>query len=540
MTEESYTIELAPHGRKIKADKGEFLINALKGKNIILRSDCGGKGKCGKCRVDIIHPLTGDREDVLSCNHPVESNLKIEIPPEALFSTHTLGKAAIDLPGEFTDRFSASQPGKTTASDRFGIAADLGTTTIAVYLCNMTRGTVMASASIKNPQALYGDDVMSRIGAIGQAPANLPHLQGLVVGAMEEGLRELTKAKRFKGIDISKMVVVGNPAMIHIFTGVDPAPIGVSPYQPAFYEPKTLASETLGFSSGNFPVHTLPQVSGFIGGDILAAALAVDLPNQPVGTLLIDLGTNGELMLRGEQGLFATSCATGPAFEGATLACGMQAVPGAVNRVSIPSPGAQPEFDCIIGPKNNVNGPTGICGSGVVSAVAQFCRQQIILPDGGFNPHSGSPSLNRDKAGKYRYTIAPGRSELRLGPVYISQKDIRSVQLGKGALITGIDFLLKKAGIPSPEKLIIAGAFGSHLNQGDMKTLGMIPNLEDGRIKMAGNAAGTGAVMALCHGDYLEAARAMTGKIKVVDLAADPDFHADFVKRLGFPEALPA
>jgi uncharacterized 2Fe-2S/4Fe-4S cluster protein (DUF4445 family) len=511
-------------------------MDALKGKNIILRSDCGGKGKCGKCRVEKFSDDTAqqNREDILACTFQVDEDLKIEIPESALFSTHTLGKAAISLPSSFKDQF---RDGKEKSEETYGIAADLGTTTIAVYLCDMNKGEVIGSASIKNPQALYGDDVMSRISTIGQAPETLLHLQSLVTGAMEKGIHDLVKASDYKKIQISRIVVVGNPAMIHILAGVDPAPIGVSPYQPAFFTPKKFKGKDLGFTMEDLAIHTLPQVSGFIGGDILAAGLAVDLENQPEGTLLIDLGTNGELMLRGRDRLFATSCATGPAFEGATLACGMQAIPGAVNRVVIDSTTDLPGFECIQGKKNSFQGPTGICGSGVVSAVAQFCKQGIILPDGKFDPALETHALAQDDSGKYHYTIVPKNSEQKGSHIFISQKDIRSVQLGKGALITGIHFLLKKAGFDRPEKLIIAGAFGAHLDKEDMKTLGMIPNLESDLIEMAGNAAGTGAVMALCIDDYLVKAKEMAQRIEVVDLASDQAFHASFINHLGFPKA---
>ncbi|MCG8688360.1 MAG: ASKHA domain-containing protein [Desulfobacterales bacterium] len=532
MTKETYIVELLPHGRKIPAGQGQTLIDALRKKNIVLRSDCGGKGKCKKCRVNKYINDGTSKEEILACTHTVESSLKIQIPKAALFSTHTIGKAAIALPKTFTQRFN----NPATNSDKFGIAADLGTTTIAVYLCHMAKGEVIASAVIKNPQALYGDDVMSRIGAIGQNPDNLTHLQSLVVGAMEEGIGKLVKSNGLDASDIEEMVVVGNPTMIHILSGVDPAPIGVSPYQPAFYSPKAFDSKKLGFNFGAFTLHTLPQVSGFIGGDILSAALAVDLQNQPEGTLLIDLGTNGELMLKGHNDLFATSCATGPAFEGATLSCGMQAVPGAINRVYFSSDNDLPCFEMIRNQKNTKQPPSGICGSGVVSAVAQFCKHKIIQPDGGFNTNNTSLALDRDDSGRYRYTIAKGTNGAEASRIFISQKDIRSVQLGKGALITGIDFLLKKARFAAPEKLIIAGAFGSYLDKTDMKTLGMIPNVSSRRIEMAGNAAGTGAVMALCLEDYRKKAQDMADLIKVVDLASDQDFHASFVHRLGFPE----
>ena len=527
MTAEHHTIRLLPHGRKITVSRGQSLMTALTGENLMLRSDCGGKGKCGKCRVRKTLK-NGETQDILACVTEVTEDLEIEIPETTLFSTHTIGKAEVNFPGTYTDRFK-----ETRGQDKYGIAVDLGTTTIAVYLCHMTRGEVISSVSVKNPQALYGDDVMSRIGAIGQDGENLERLQGLVTGAMELAIKELTRSEKLDPGNIEKMVVVGNPTMIHILAGVDPAPIGCSPYLPVFYSPKTIPARELGFKSGEFNLHTLPQVSGFIGGDILAASLAVDFEHQPPGTLLIDLGTNGELMLRTEDGYFATSCATGPAFEGASLSCGMQAVPGAITRLELESADALPGYDFIRKNNNTPNHPSGLCGSGVVSAVAQFCRKGIISPDGAFDPDTGSPALKRDDAGRYRFEIfASDKNRL---PVFISQKDIRSVQLGKGALITGIDFLLKKAGFTRPEKIIIAGAFGTFLDKSDMKPLGMIPPGAAKGIEMAGNAAGAGAVMALCHSDYPDKAMAMAEMTRVIDLAGDQEFHASFIHRLSFP-----
>jgi uncharacterized 2Fe-2S/4Fe-4S cluster protein (DUF4445 family) len=506
-------------------------MDTLTAENLILRSDCGGKGKCGKCRVEQIMS-GGERRDILACEARVSEDMEIEIPESTLFSTHTIGKASVNFPGVFSERFTDA-----TGPDQYGIAVDLGTTTVAVYLCNTVLGKVVTSVSVKNPQALYGDDVMSRIGAIGQSGENLPRLQSLVVNAMEQGIKEVLKSEELQEDSIGDMVVVGNPTMIHILLGVDPAPIGFSPYQPAFRSPRTTPARDLGFTIGEFDLHTLPQISGFIGGDILAAALASDFENQAPGTLLIDLGTNGELMLRSEAGYFATSCATGPAFEGASLSCGMQAVPGAINRVTLADRDALPEFECIQKKKKKTRAAAGLCGSGVVSAVAQFCRHQVILPSGGFNPESTSPALTKTESGQYRYDIVPETEEGSQMPVYISQKDIRSVQLGKGALITGIDFLLKKAGFERPEKIIVAGAFGTFLDKSDMKTLGMIPTDAVNGIEMAGNAAGAGAVMTLCDASFRKKAEEMVSDITIVDLASDPEFHASFVHRLSFPEA---
>ncbi|MCK5837447.1 MAG: DUF4445 domain-containing protein, partial [Desulfobacula sp.] len=378
MSNKKYYIHLLPHGRQIEAKPGRSLIESLMDESIFLRSDCGGKGVCKKCKVKVIAE-NGEFEFKKACKLIISEDISIEIPETSMLSSHIISKAAASLPAAFKDRFK-----NVDGKYGYGIAVDLGTTTIAVYLCNTTKGRVLSSLAVKNPQALYGDDVMSRISAIGQEDKNLGYLQKLVVRAIEWGIKELLASLDLSEEVVSQMVTVGNPTMIHIFAGVNPESIGVSPYQPAFYEAKKIQSNDLGFKIKNFSIQLLPQVSGFIGGDILSATLAVDLENQPEGTLLVDLGTNGELMLKGKDQFFATSCATGPAFEGATLSCGMQAIPGAINKVEIKSVEDLSEYT-IINPSNSSGlKPSGICGTGVISAVAQFCQHKIIDPGGAF------------------------------------------------------------------------------------------------------------------------------------------------------------
>ena len=522
-----YYIYLLPHGRKIHAKPGKSLMESLIDQNIFLRSDCGGKGTCGKCRVKK-KLENGDHEIINACTYTVSDDIKIEIPESSMMSSHIISKAPVSLPKVFTDRF------KNINEKEYGIAVDLGTTTIAVYLCNTARGRILSSLSIKNPQVLYGDDVMSRISAIGRDEKNLGHLQNLVVRAIEWGANDLLSSLDLEENIISQMVVVGNPTMIHILAGVDPKSIGVSPYQPAFYDAKSIPSDDLGFKLESFPIQILSQISGFIGGDILSAAIASDLENKPDGTLLVDLGTNGELMLKANGKFYATSCATGPAFEGATIACGMQAIPGAINKVQIKSQKDIPEYTLINSSKYSKEKPSGICGTGVISAVAQFCQKNIIEPGGAFKKDIILPTLTNDDSGKIQYNIVPGSSQDG-SKVFISQKDIRSIQLGKAALITGIEFLLKEAGIDKFVKIIIAGAFGSFLDKKDMMTLGMIPSMDLAKVETAGNLAGVGSVMILCNNIYLKKSIQMAKQINVVDLTCDQDFQETFIKRLGFP-----
>lgn len=526
---DTYHIHLMPHDRKIKAKSGTSLMESLMGQSIFLRSDCGGKGTCGKCRVKKILDK-GSSENICACTHRVSEDIRIEIPETSLLSDHVLSKASVTFPDIFTARFPGSG-----GEPCYGIAADLGTTTIALYLCNTTTGQVMSSIAVKNPQCLYGDDVMSRIGAIGQDKKALGQLQTLVVRAMEWGMGKLLAAGDLEENRIAKMVVVGNPTMIHILLGVDPGSIGVSPYEPAFYDPVNICSTDLNFALPAFSVQTLPQVSGFIGGDILGAALAVDLENQPEGTLLVDLGTNGELLLKTQDRFLATSCATGPAFEGASLSCGMQAISGAINKVVIDNAADLPGYSMINASVSIQQKPSGICGTGVISAVSQFCRKGIIAPGGAFKQNHPSPAMATDARGKLRYTVAPEADSHNGSGIFISQKDIRSVQLGKAALIAGIEFLLREAGLETPEKIIIAGAFGSFLDTEDMMTLGMIPVMDLHRVASSGNSAGAGSIMVLCDDFFLEKSIRMAKRITTIDLACNQDFQEVFIKRLSFP-----
>ncbi len=529
MPDKNYYINILPHDKQIEAKPGKTLMEVLMEKNIFLRADCGGKGRCKKCLVKVFT----DKEIFKfkkACSLTITDHITIRIPEKSMLSSHIITKAPVSLPEKFTHRFNNIQN-----KDRYGIAVDLGTTTIAVYLCNTAKGKILSSLSVKNPQVLYGDDVMSRISAVNQNEKNLEHLQNLVVKAIEWGVKDLCKSLKITKELIEQMVVVGNPAMIHIFAGADPKSIGISPYQPLFYEAKNILSRQLGFKSEDITVQMLPHVSGFIGGDILSAAIAADLESKADGTLLIDLGTNGELLLKANGAFYATSCATGPAFEGASLSCGMQAIPGAVNKIHIKAQTEVPEYTVISSSETSDIKPSGICGTGIISAIAQFCANNIIEPGGAFKKEVSIPSLQKDDSGKIQYNIISWDSSQSGSNIFISQKDIRSVQLGKAALVTGIEFLLREAGIDKPVEIIVAGAFGSYLDKKEMITIGMIPHMNTARIKTAGNLAGVGAVMTLCDTVYLEKAKYLAKQIKVVELACNHDFQAAFVQRLSFP-----
>ncbi len=266
--------------------------------------------------------------------------------------------------------------------------------------------------------------------------------------------------------------------------------------------------------------------------------MATELQEQPDDTLLVDLGTNGELVLKVPDGLFATSCATGPAFEGAALSCGMQATPGAIDNITLVNRESIPQYSLIdthISKSGEPSKPSGLCGSGVISAVATLLRVGIIDMGGKFIKAPPIPRLQASRDSIWRYVIAQADETITGREIFLSQKDIRSVQLGKAALITGIEFLLRAAKMTKPTKIIIAGAFGSYLDKHDMLALSMIPSIDPSLIQIAGNSAGAGAIMALCDDSCLARTGELSNALSVIELTANIDFQKTFVQRLSFP-----
>lgn len=519
-----------PEGKQLDIPEDRPLLYELADHGILLRSDCGGKGRCKKCQVFI--EQDGRTMDVVeACVFRVTEDLIIHIPEASRLSFDIIDKAPLLLPASFR-----SYPSYFATGEKYGVAIDLGTTTIALYLCDIQSATVLASLAFKNPQSLYGDDVVNRISAITAASGNTAMLQRPVVSLIDQALLRLCKKAKVDASALSDMVVVGNPTMIHILVSENPETIGVSPYQPVFTESRQFPSSDLGLSSYQGTLRTLPLVSGFIGADTVAAILAVDLVNQPIGTLLVDLGTNGELVLLGKNGLYATSCATGPAFEGASLSCGMQAISGAIDHVEIDDSNSTPRCR-VIGDTSRVTAvrPTGLCGSGIVSALAACLRAGIVETSGHFRSLDSSPFLKVNQEGQSCYELISSNNSGNGSSISISQKDIRSIQLGKAALRAGIDHLLEVANVTMPEKILVAGAFGSYIEPRDMITLGMLPNIAADRIQIAGNAAGSGAVMALCNPAYFRLTSALASSIKTIDLATNVAFQKIFIERLQFP-----
>jgi uncharacterized 2Fe-2S/4Fe-4S cluster protein (DUF4445 family) len=333
------------------------------------------------------------------------------------------------------------------------------------------------------------------------------------------------------------MIVVGNSTMVHIFAGENPSSIGVFPYTPQFVEQKSIRAGSIGFRfKPNLQIHTLPLITGFIGADIVSAALASDLSQAAPGTMLVDVGTNGEIMYWGKDGLSATSCATGPAFEGAAISHGMHAVSGAIDGVEIDRNSGQTICSVIQQNPANPKKPSGLCGTGVISTVAELYQTGLVLKDGAFNPQGTSPYLRFKGAQPLEFVLVSAENTQDGRAVTFTQNDVRAIQLAKGALRTGIDLLCREAGMEIPAKLLVAGAFGSFINKKDALTIGMFPRIPEDKIEIVGNAAGAGAILALFEADMLSRAGELTQITRVLDLSTHPDFQDTFVDSLAFPD----
>lgn len=523
---------------EIEAETGDNLLDRLSASGVLLRADCGGNGVCGKCLVKIDSGLPGGDADQIplvgeekyragfraACQVTVRGNLDLEIPEASLAVFERTDKAAlaIDFPVDF-------KPDSALAG--YGLAVDLGTTTIAAYLCERATGRAVGSASVKNPQLIFGEDVMSRISASAKSPEILSKLQQLAVSAVQQASRSLCRSANLAAEDIREMAVVGNPAMMHFFLGIDPAPLGTCPYRPAFAEARKVSASSLGFEwNPSLEIYTAPLVSGFIGSDTVAAALAVGMPKAPSGVMLVDVGTNGELVIAGEKTLMAASCATGPVFEGASIGCGMPATSGAVDSVSI-DPRTKRVSWSVLRTAGAPVKPMGLCGSGVISAAAALLRSGMIRSDGrlveGFAPiRSGQKCAE--------FVVVPAESSGTGRDIVLTQKDIRAIQLGKGALRAGIELLCRDAGFRIPESIIMSGAFGTFLSPEDVLCIGMLPKLKPSRISAAGNAAGAGAIMLLVHHGTRRVAEQLARDIQTLELAGRPDFEDAFVQAMAF------
>src|SRR5213593_541791 len=423
-----------------------------------------------------------------------------------------------------------------TASMKFGLAVDIGTTSVVSVLIELESGEQLASVSSLNPQAVFGGDLMSRIAFAQFNPDNLKKLHTRIVGLLNQHIAEICRQSGVLAKWIYKVVVVGNTCMHHLLLGIDPSHVGLAPYAPVMRHAAVLpAREVLLKIAPEARVCLLPLVAGFVGADAVAVALATRLADSPALRVAVDIGTNGEVLLGSRERLFACSAPAGPALEGAQIRHGMRGAQGAVDRVTI-------DADVRV----HTIGETpalGICGSGLIDLLAGLLDAGVIDWTGliRVEARDSLPPALRDRVamrGEERVftVLRPGEAGAR-AEIVLTQDDVRQVQLAKGAIASGIAMLLHVAAVPlmRVEELMLAGGFGNYLSIDSAIRIGLIPALPLSRVRYVGNAASLGAQLCLLSEAERARADAIASRIEHVSLAAHPDFEQIFVDAMNFP-----
>jgi uncharacterized 2Fe-2S/4Fe-4S cluster protein (DUF4445 family) len=424
-----------------------------------------------------------------------------------------------------------------------GLAIDVGSTTIAAHLCDLGTGEVLASAGVMNPQIRFGEDLMSRVSYVMLNPGGDRELTSAVRKALAELAAEVAQAANVDPTRILEAVIVGNPIMHHLLLGIDPTELGGAPFALATDSAQTLwASEIeLDTIHPNARVYVLPCIAGHVGADTAGVVLSETPYLRDEVTLLVDVGTNAELVLGNRERLLACSSPTGPAFEGAQVSAGQRAAPGAIERVRIDRETLEPRFKVIgcelwsddpgFAAATRRTGVTGICGSGIIEALAELFLAGVLTEDGVIDGTLALRTPRITAEGRtFAYTLHDGEPVIR-----ITQNDIRAIQLAKAALYAGARLLMDRLGVDTVDRVTLAGAFGSHIDPTYAMVLGLIPDCDLAKVGSAGNAAGTGARIALLNRKARAEIEQVVGRIEKIETALEPAFQQHFVEAMAIP-----
>lgn len=589
-----YKVKILPDNIEMLVEENTVLKEVFTEGGIKFEFPCGGAGKCKKCKVKI--KKEGEKEEeVLACQTEVKGDLVVEIikreqkhhilekgVKRQVVINPLVKKVYLELPhpsiqdnrADFTRLIeSLGQKGlranlkvlqdlpeklrksdfkitvvttgeevvgvesQDTTEKLLGMAFDIGTTTIVGYLINLNTGQELTHVSALNPQTKYGADVISRINFASESIEGLEKLHREVVDEINNLIAKATEEIGYKPEDVYALTIAGNTTMHHLFLKIPPRYLACAPYVPVAKEEVTVDAKELNINiNPGGKVFVIPNIAGFVGADTVAAALAAEMDKAEELKLLIDIGTNGEIVLGTKEKLLACSTAAGPAFEGAHISCGMRGAFGAIDHVFI---GEEYKYTVI-----GETLPSGICGSGLLDAVAELLKVGIVDKNGRIlKPDQVSNELGqkyRDRIininGIWAFLLAENTATDQ--PIYINQKDIRELQLAKGAIAAGIEILLKTYGakVEDIDEVLLAGAFGNYLNPKSACKVGLIPPELVDRIKGIGNAAGAGAKFALLSEEEYKRAIMLSKKIQYIELSANAEFSTVFAKKLGFNE----
>ncbi len=427
----------------------------------------------------------------------------------------------------------------------FGLAVDIGSTTIAALLCDLASGEIVASAGRMNPQIRFGEDLMSRVSYVMMNPGGDGEMTKVVREAVNELAAETALQAGVALADMLEIVLVGNPIMHHLLLGIDPTELGGAPFALATDQAQNLwASELEIKLHRNARAYIVPCIAGHVGADTAAVILSEGPHVQDEMMLVIDVGTNAEIVLGNRRRMLAASSPTGPAFEGAQISCGQRAAPGAIERVRIDPVTLEPRFK-VIGDDRWSDDPgfaevaakfgvTGVCGSGIIEVIAELFLAGVITSDGVIDGALAQRSPRITTEGRtfaYRLYDAQGDRP----PLAIYQTDVRAIQLAKAALHAGARLLMDRMGVEKVDRIVLAGAFGSHIDVKYAMVLGMIPDCDLAKVSSAGNAAGTGARIALLNRAARAEIEEVVRRVEKVETAVEPRFQAHFVEAMALP-----
>jgi uncharacterized 2Fe-2S/4Fe-4S cluster protein (DUF4445 family) len=426
-----------------------------------------------------------------------------------------------------------------------GVAVDVGSTTVAAHLCDLATGEVIGSAGVMNPQIRFGEDLMSRVSYVMLNPGGDEEMTRVVREALNALIVDLAADADATPEDVFELTFVGNPIMHHLLLGISPEPLGTSPFSLVTDAAMSLPASALDLSvAAGARAYIFPCIAGHVGADTAAMLLAEAPWEADDITLLVDVGTNAEIVLGNSKRLLAASSPTGPAFEGAQISCGQRAAPGAIDRVRIDRETLEPRFH-IIGCELWSDDPgfdaaleeigiTGICGTGIIEAVAELFLSGIIDREGridGMMRERTSRVVQNERT--FSYLLHEGSH-----PITVTQNDVRAIQLAKGALYAGVRLLMDHLGIDRVDRIRLAGAFGSHIDVKYAMVLGMIPDCPLSNVSSAGNAAGTGAVTALLDGSARGVVESRVRTIEKIETAVEPTFQEHFVRAMAIPNSV--
>ena len=542
----SFRIRFLPEDRSTVADGPVDLFLAAAQSDIWTEQPCGARTACGKCRVQVLHgaaPVTGADERLLTaaeivdgwrlgCQLTLDSDVTLAIPQQ----TRATAPKSFGGDALFEDIIEPNVAMRGV-EEPLGIAVDIGSTSLAAALVDLRTGRVRGTTSRVNPQVRYGADVISRIHFAQEHADGNAQLHATVIAAIGAMIADLVGQAEVRAGQVIAVACAGNATMTHSAVGADITPLGQAPYRGSFTSERQLPARDFGWlTHADAMVTFLPMVGHHIGGDTVAAILATGMDRAERWQLLIDLGTNTEVVLGSTRGLLATSTAAGPAFEGANIEHGMRAAPGAIDRVRVLANGR------LVGGTVANQPAKGICGSGLIDAVAELHHAGVIVASGYMRSRAECEEAGALPRLCARVIDAPGlQRRVRLDhDVMLAAQDVRQLQLVKGSIAAGIALVLQHAGVRAAEldAVHIAGTFGSFVRKESVQAIGLVPAVGPDAVDLVGNAAGVGARMALVDAWYRERARQIAEHCTYLELAGHADYEDAFIAAIPLGERL--